>query len=150
MNRLRNLPIQCNIGRGLGCPCFVGSKYSQQRDLYMVLEQNYQRMFDRVAHMPEFHRKDFTVVSQPFGKNATVFRDSKTADISIMAVDCIHFSQKGHAVVANALWNNMMQSESQKVIGLKPLYQEFECPTDDNPYLRTYYNSQEDTTARIW
>lgn len=150
MDRLRNLPMPCSIGRTMACSCFEGTKFSQQRDLYIALEQNYQRIFGRVARLPEFHRKDFTVVHQPFGLNASVFRDSRTADISIMAIDCIHFSQKGHAVLANALWNNMMQPESQKAIGLKPLYQEFECPTEDNPYLRTYYNSEEDTTVRTW
>lgn len=141
MDVFPSLPAYCNIGRLIQCACMEGQLYSQHKKLYMMLEQEYRRIFQRVARRPEFHRDDFTVVFQPFGVNATVFIHDRKPDISIMAVDCLHLSQKGEAVLANALWNNMMQSDGKKSIGLKPLYEEFECPTEQNPYIKTYFNS---------
>lgn len=142
MDGLNDIPYGCQVGRLIECSCFEGHLFTQKRDLYIAMERNYRPIFQRVAHRAEFHRKDFTVVFQPFGLNATVFINNQVPDISIMAFDCIHFSQKGSAVAANALWNNMMQSEPNKTMGFKRLFEEFECPTDDNPYLRTYFNSE--------
>lgn len=144
------LPLPCRIGRALLCSCLEGSSFTQSRDLYLALEQNYKEIIQRIAHRAEFQRDDFTVVFQPFGMNATVFIDNLIPDISIIAYDCIHFSQKGHAVAANALWNNMMQSEPNKAIGFKPLLDQFECPTKNNPYLRTYFNSLHENPIRTW
>lgn len=141
MDGFKNLPFTCYIGRIFQCGCLEGQLYSQHKKLYMLLEQEYRRIFQRVAQRPEFHRNDFTVIFQPFGVNATVFIHDRKPDISIMAVDCLHLSQKGQAVFANALWNNMMQPNGKKSIGLKPLYEEFECPTEQNPYINTYFNS---------
>lgn len=143
-----NLPLPCKIGRMLLCPCFEAPNYSQLRNLYSVLEQNNHRIFDRVAHRPEFHTKDFTVVFQPFGINATVFTNNRVPDISIMAYDCVHLSQKGHALAANALWHNMIHEETEKEMGFSKLFQ-FECLNEKNPYLRTYLNSQLQP-IRIW
>lgn len=152
LDRLKNLPGLCDFGRKFECTCMEGPAYSQHRNLYFALERNYKRIFERVTHLDEFHTKDFTVVFQPFGLNATVFLDDGRADISIMAADCIHWSQKGHAVAANALWNNMMQPPLQKQYGFRPLFREFECPSETNPFLRTYWNSQlpQSAPVRIW
>lgn len=143
MDVILNLPIPCRIGRTMFCSCLEGLRFAQARDLYIAMEQNYKRMLNRIAHRAEFQRDDFTVVFQPFGLNASVFIDERKPDISIMAYDCINLSQVGHAVAANALWNNMMQIEPQKTRGLRSLFKEFECPTEQNPYLRTYFNSFE-------
>lgn len=141
MDRIPNLPFYCHMGRLIQCACMEGHLYSQHKKLYISLEQEYRQIFQRVARRSEFHRNDFTVVFQPFGVNATVFMRDNKPDINIMAVDCLHLSQKGQAMMANALWNNMMQSEGKKSIGLKPLYEEFECPTEQDPYIKTYFNS---------
>lgn len=105
------------------------------------MERNFVKIMERVSHMPEFHTDDFTVVYQPFFKEASVFLDgSKSADMQIVSVDCIHLSQKGHAVAANGLWNNMLQGVGRKSLGLKKLFGEFECPTTQRPFLATYFN----------
>lgn len=99
---------------------------------------------ERVSQMPEFHTDDFTVVYQPFFRDASVFAwDGKQMkeDMSIMSVDCIHLSQKGHAVAANGIWNNMMEPVGGKSLGLKALFRDFKCPTPQQPYIFTYYNS---------
>lgn len=142
LDGLFNLPIPCQIGRVLKCGCLESQLFSKYRSLFIILEQYYRQIFRRVAHRPEFHLKnDFTVIFQPFSVNATVFIDDRLPDLGILATDCIHLSQKGHAVMANGLWNNMMQPEGKKSIGLRPLFEEFECPTEDNPFIKTYFNS---------
>lgn len=147
MDRL-NVPFQCKVSRMFLCPCFEAPNHSQLRKVYAILQQNFNRMIERVAHRPEFHTNDFTVVYQPFGVNASVLVNNRMPDISIMAYDCIHFSQKGHAVAANALWNNMMQDEMDKTTSFTKLFQ-FECPDETSPYLKTYVNSQQ-PPVRIW
>lgn len=98
---------------------------------------------ERVSYMPEFHTQEFTVVYQPFFRDATVYlgKDRKP-DMSVMSVDCIHLSQKGHAIAANGLWNNMMEPTFDKSLGFKHLFEEFKCPSVQEPYLYTYFNSQ--------
>lgn len=58
-----------------------------------------------------------------------------------MSVDCIHLSQKGHAIAANGLWNNMLERKGRKSLKLKTLHKEFKCPSASQPYLLTYFNS---------
>lgn len=142
MDRVQ-VPWQCHLSRPIECSCLFGPAYSNARNLYRRLERKFVKIMERVSYRDEFHTKDFTVVYQPFFKDASVFLDhSKKPDMTIMSVDCIHLSQKGHAVAGNGLWNNMLQSTGSKTLGLKPLFREFLCPTEENPYLRTYFNSQ--------
>lgn len=149
LDHLSNLPIPCQIGRMLKCGCLESRLFSKYRGLFVIVERYYREIFHRIARRPEFHVKpDFTVVFQPFGVNATVFVDNRLPDLGIMATDCVHLSQKGHAVMANALWNNMMQPDGKKTIGLKPLFEEFECPTEESPYIKTYFNSQPESEIK--
>lgn len=141
MDNFQNLPTVCYMGRLIQCSCLQGNLFTAHRRLYRMLELEYRTIFQRVARRPEFHRKDFTVVFQPFGVDATVFVRDRWPDISIMGSDCLHISQKGHAVMANGLWNNMMQPDGQKTVKFRPLYEEFICPTEQNPYINTYFNS---------
>ncbi|XP_058461606.1 phospholipase B1, membrane-associated-like [Malaya genurostris] len=136
------LPFSCQLTRPIECSCLFGPKYSNRRDLFRRLERKFVAIMERVSHVPEFHSEDFTVVYQPFFKEASVFyrRDGKS-DMTIMSIDCVHLSQKGHAVSANGLWNNMMEPPGGKSLGFRELFEQFKCPTAQNPYIRTYYNS---------
>uniref|UniRef100_A0A182XC46 SGNH hydrolase-type esterase domain-containing protein n=1 Tax=Anopheles quadriannulatus TaxID=34691 RepID=A0A182XC46_ANOQN len=135
-------PLTCQFVRPIECSCLYGPKYSGNRNLYRQLERRFVKIMERVSHRPEFHSDDFTVVYQPFYRDASIFhrRDGKP-DLSIMAIDCVHLSQKGHAVSANGLWNNMLEPTRHKTTVLKQLFEEFRCPTPENPYIKTYYNS---------
>jgi hypothetical protein len=98
---------------------------------------------ERVSFLPELHTNDFTVVYQPFFKDASVFyQNDNKADLTLMAIDCVHLSQKGHAVSANGLWNNMMEPVGKKSRGFKHLFTTFKCPSRQNPYIFTNYNSR--------
>ncbi|OXB65779.1 hypothetical protein ASZ78_008846 [Callipepla squamata] len=89
-------------------------------------------------------REDFAVVLQPFFRNTIVPLDSNgKPDLSFFAADCFHFSEKGHAEMAIALWNNMMEP-----VGEKQTYNNFtydrsklKCPNTEKPFLSTLRNS---------
>lgn len=93
-------------------------------------------------------RDDFTVVLQPFMKlfNAPddpIRRFSEVIDISYITHDCFHFSQKGHALAANMLWNNLLEPIGRKTTTkLSGILDEFKCPTSSNPYFFTWKNSK--------
>uniref|UniRef100_A0A8D2IRR7 Phospholipase B1, membrane-associated n=1 Tax=Varanus komodoensis TaxID=61221 RepID=A0A8D2IRR7_VARKO len=60
-------------------------------------------------------REDFAVVVQPFFRNTIMPLDSDgKPDLSFFAVDCFHFSDRGHAEMAMALWNNMLEPVGHK------------------------------------
>ena len=63
-------------------------------------------------------------------------------DYSFFAPDCLHPSQKLHALMARALWNNMLSPSGRKATSWSsepPLL----CPSVDQPYLKTRLNSQQ-------
>lgn len=88
------------------------------------------------------NRDDFTVVLQPFFSETPVpLKENGSADKSYFALDCFHFSQKGHAVGAKYLWNNMFEPLGKKTdhidwYNMEPLM----CPADF-PYFATSKNS---------
>lgn len=137
-----NTPISCYLSRPIECSCLFGQKFSSKRELYRQLERKFVRIMERVSFMPEFHNDNFTVVWQPFFKDASIFyQNDRNPDLTILAIDCLHLSQKGHAVSANGIWNNMMEPVGKKSHGLNHLFKVFKCPSDRNPYIFTNYNS---------
>ncbi|XP_043268853.1 phospholipase B1, membrane-associated-like [Venturia canescens] len=91
--------------------------------------------------------KDFTVVFQPFTKlfNAPNSdpRQASPMDSSLVTYDCFHFSQRGHALGANLLWNNMLEPVGNKTdTGLPEIMERMLCPTDSSPYIFTNVNSR--------
>uniref|UniRef100_A0A4W5S0M9 Uncharacterized protein n=1 Tax=Hucho hucho TaxID=62062 RepID=A0A4W5S0M9_9TELE len=63
-------------------------------------------------------REDFTVVIQPYFRNA--FVPFIGPDLSFFSVDCFHVSERAHAEMAIALWNNMLEP-----VGRKQVYNNF-------------------------
>uniref|UniRef100_A0A3B3WJ40 Phospholipase B1, membrane-associated-like n=1 Tax=Poecilia mexicana TaxID=48701 RepID=A0A3B3WJ40_9TELE len=78
-------------------------------------------------------REDFAVVLQPFFRNSIVPLDADgVPDTTYFSQDCFHFSERGHADMAAALWNNMLEP-----VGKKQTYNNFtnarnilKCPTE--------------------
>ncbi|XP_055703995.1 phospholipase B1, membrane-associated-like isoform X1 [Phlebotomus papatasi] len=141
MDRVQT-PFSCSLTRPIECSCLFGPSYSRDRKLFRSLERKFVKIMERVSFLAELHTKDFTVVYQPFFKDASVFyRGSKQSDMNLMSIDCVHLSQKGHAVSANGLWNNMMEPVGQKSSGFTPLFQDFKCPTTQKPFIFTNANS---------
>lgn len=135
-------PLTCYLSRPVECSCIFGQKFSANREHFRQLERRFVQIMERVSFMSELHTDDFTVVYQPFFKDASVFyRNDIKPDLSIMAIDCVHLSQKGHAVSANGIWNNMLEAIGKKSKGLGHLFKKFNCPSHRNPYIYTNYNS---------
>ncbi|CAG9135501.1 unnamed protein product [Plutella xylostella] len=62
---------------------------------------------------------------------------------SYITHDCFHFSQKGHALAANLLWNNLLEPVGNKSDNSPPvLLRSFNCPSEDAPYLFTAANTK--------
>lgn len=145
-----DVPWTCQLARPIECSCLYGPAYSAQRLLYRRMERRFVRIMEQVSRRSEFHTDDFTVVYQPFFREASVYLDrgdqagvsatNAQLDMRIMSIDCIHLSQRGHAVSANGLWNNMLQASGRKRLGLQKLFAHFECPTAERPFLSTYFN----------
>lgn len=64
-----------------------------------------------------------------------------STDLTYLSKDCFHLSQKGHATIANALWNSMLTAPSQRLRNFQVEFQEFKCPTPKKPFLATIKNS---------
>ncbi|NXA32692.1 PLB1 Phospholipase, partial [Eudromia elegans] len=97
-------------------------------------------------------REDFAVVMQPFFRNTFMPLDSNgKPDLSFFSTDCFHFSERGYAEMAGALWNNMLEP-----VGEKQSYNNFthdrsklKCPTPEKPFLFTVRNSGLGNAASI-
>uniref|UniRef100_A0A3Q3JW94 Uncharacterized protein n=1 Tax=Monopterus albus TaxID=43700 RepID=A0A3Q3JW94_MONAL len=77
-------------------------------------------------------REDFAVVVQPFFKNSILPLNEGRPDTTYFTEDCFHFTERGHADMATALWNNMLEP-----VGKKQTYNNFtnarnniKCPTE--------------------
>ena len=95
---------------------------------------------DALTHKPKYESHHFAVVAQPFLVNGHIPKNSEgTADISVLAADCFHFSAGLHSVLGINLWNSMLTPVSQKATSFSatptPL-----CPTASAPYICTNSN----------
>ncbi|XP_073985770.1 phospholipase B1, membrane-associated-like [Rhodnius prolixus] len=138
--------LVCRMLHMLFCSCFHRSGDVMSNIISMT--RQYQDQEQVLISSGRYNRKDdFTVVIQPFmtffnaPSNATD-RYKEVIDISYITHDCFHFSQKGHALAANLLWNNLLEpvgAKSRRSIDYP--FQKVYCPTTKNPYLFTYNNS---------
>ncbi|ENN79334.1 hypothetical protein YQE_04243, partial [Dendroctonus ponderosae] len=139
--------MMCHLFHRLFCACF--HEGGNEMDVITTLTREYQRAEEELVLSGRYDkREDFTVVIQPFIKlfNAPtdpMRRFSEVIDISYITHDCFHFSQKGHALGANMLWNNLLQPvglKSQKKLNY--VLEKFECPKLNAPYLFTNKNTR--------
>uniref|UniRef100_A0A2D4JY02 Phospholipase B1, membrane-associated n=2 Tax=Micrurus paraensis TaxID=1970185 RepID=A0A2D4JY02_9SAUR len=129
------------------CPCFLNSwKNSSDLQEMEIINRDFQIKSAMLFNGGRYdQREDFAIVAQPFFRNTFLPLDSDgKPDLSFFAVDCFHFSERAHAEMAVALWNNMLEP-----VGYKQPYKHFtkeklklKCPTSEYPYLFTTRNSQ--------
>ncbi|XP_049820402.1 phospholipase B1, membrane-associated isoform X2 [Aethina tumida] len=137
-----NRPVQCYLNQLLVCPCLIGERFKKFRPDFIELMTKWQNIELEVADLEEFDTDTFTVAVQPFTRNMGFPKtpDNMT-DYTFLSEDCFHFSQKGNAMIANSLWNNLLQPVGRKQITETRLFDYFICPTEENPYIFTKRNS---------
>ncbi|XP_047243288.1 phospholipase B1, membrane-associated-like isoform X3 [Girardinichthys multiradiatus] len=89
-------------------------------------------------------KEDFAVVLQPFFHYSFLPQTGVgEIDTSFFSVDCFHMSERAHAEMAIALWNNMLEP-----VGRKQDYNNFthdrskiQCPSEASPFIFTKLNS---------
>ncbi|KAJ8939582.1 hypothetical protein NQ314_011079 [Rhamnusium bicolor] len=148
--------MMCRLLHGLFCGCF--HRGGNEMEIITRLTKEYQKAEEELVMSGRYDKKeDFTVVLQPFMKlfNAPIdpaHRYNEVIDISYITHDCFHFSQKGHALGANLLWNNLLQPVGRKSKRkLNYIMENFECPKLNSPYLFTNKNSKTFlATGRQW
>ncbi|KAM9297857.1 phospholipase B1, membrane-associated [Morus bassanus] len=128
------------------CPCFLNpEENSSELQEIKRVNRDFQAEALQLVNSGRYEeREDFAVVMQPFFRNTLLPPDSNgKPDLSFFAADCFHFSLRGYAEMAMALWNNMLEP-----VGEKQTYNNFthdrsklKCPNPEKPFLSTLRNS---------
>ncbi|XP_015283454.1 PREDICTED: phospholipase B1, membrane-associated [Gekko japonicus] len=128
------------------CPCFLNPQANpfELQEMQRVNRDFQERSTMMINGGRYDKREDFAIVVQPFLRNTNMplDRDGKP-DLSFFAVDCFHFSARGYASMATALWNNMLEPVGQKRSYNNFTYERstLTCPTSEHPFLFTSKNS---------
>ncbi|XP_046392600.1 phospholipase B1, membrane-associated-like [Ischnura elegans] len=146
----------CEILRPVTCPCLlVIPDLEDNIAKISAVVREYQKKEEELASDDRYKNKeDFTVVWQPFflstnapltrgAPETRVFSKVFTPTLPILTADCFHLNQRGSALVARILWNNMLEPVGNKTMTLEDIFfQGIKCPTKKNPYLFTEKNSE--------
>ncbi|KAJ6666858.1 hypothetical protein lerEdw1_018860 [Lerista edwardsae] len=127
------------------CPCVLDpDDNSTEIEMLESFNRRYQEETHRLVNSGRYDtREDFTVVVQPLVEDISMpLTQDGLPDRSFFAPDCFHFQQKTHSQAARALWNNMLEPLGNKT-NSQVLEEEItlNCPTQEQPYLMTYRNS---------
>jgi len=146
---LLDKPVQCYPLHWYLCPCLFDPKFStklSKPQMKRVLSSYMYELKTLIATGRYDTSSDFTVVIQPSLVNGLLPRhfnelyNRKLPDLSFLAPDCFHFSQKLHALVGRSLWNNLLQPVGSKTTNWKKEVP-FLCPSKTSPFLATSQNS---------
>ncbi|XP_063775485.1 phospholipase B1, membrane-associated-like [Pseudophryne corroboree] len=136
--------IGCSLLKPNLCPCFINPRDGSP-ELNEIKRFNRDLQIQVTALAEKYQgREDFAVVAQPFFKNTVVPVDHLgEPDVSFFSADCFHFSERGHAEMAIALWNNMLEpaGEKQNHNNFTHDRHKLKCPSNDHPFLFTLKNS---------
>ncbi|XP_051684705.2 phospholipase B1, membrane-associated isoform X2 [Oryctolagus cuniculus] len=128
------------------CTCFKYSQSSVEMQELKKVNWNLQSGLSRLSYSHQYvQREDFAVVVQPFFQNTLVPLNGRgDTDLTFFSDDCFHFSERGHAEMAIALWNNMLEPVGHKTTSNNFTYSrtKLKCPSPDSPYLYTLRNSR--------
>ncbi|XP_028294223.1 phospholipase B1, membrane-associated-like isoform X2 [Gouania willdenowi] len=152
LRRIQRDSLGCSVLQKYVCPCFLlGGEDSPELAEVKRINREYQVETEKLVYGGRYdHKEDFAVVVQPFLKNTVVpLNADGRPDTTYFSEDCFHFSERGHADMAAALWNNMLEA-----VGNKQTYNNFtntrnniKCPTEEHPYIFTKMNSLPVTTT---
>ncbi|XP_058254299.1 phospholipase B1, membrane-associated isoform X2 [Hemibagrus wyckioides] len=136
----------CTILQPTLCPCFLRPEENSAELFEMKrINRQMQTETERLVFGGRYEsREDFALVLQPFFQSTVVpMGEDRQPDLSFFSVDCFHFTERGHAEIAIALWNNMLEP-----VGSKQTYNNFthdrskiHCPSETHPFIFTRVNS---------
>lgn len=142
--------LGCKLGEKHLCPCMFGRKRWKIRHMRRWVSHYHEALVRLVRSGRYDQREDFTVVLQPFNMHSRLpllpDRAPHEADHSFLSPDCVHLSQRGHAVMARALWNNMVQPISHKALSWRSMDTQLLCPSREHPFFTTNRNP----TGSVW
>ncbi|KAG8233167.1 hypothetical protein J437_LFUL012592 [Ladona fulva] len=148
--------IFCDIFRRLACSCLYKSPLLEEGVVQVASQARKFQIAEKELVFSGLYdgREDFTVEWQPFfhvmnapenyGESEQE-RLSKlfSSDIPIWTPECFHFNQRGLAIAAIHLWNNMLEPVGNKTVDMDDyMVNEYRCPTEENPYFFTKKNSE--------
>lgn len=146
LRRIKRDSLGCSVLQKFVCSCFLlpGDDSPELAEIKRI-NRDLQVETEKLVYGGRYDgREDFAVVVQPFFKNTIVpLNADGRPDTTYFSEDCFHFSERGHADMAVALWNNMLEP-----VGKKQTYNNFtnakdniKCPTEEHPYIFTKVNS---------
>ncbi|KAM8716620.1 hypothetical protein ACLKA7_003492 [Drosophila subpalustris] len=135
LHLISKMPADCTTRASFFCNCH--DKYKEDR--FYNVAKRFLDMQKSVASLPEFQREDFAVVTHGILRNlSTLWSRNGILDKRLMANDCVHYSQLGHAVLAKLLWNNMLnQTDFTLTEAWRHPFKHFLCPNAERQFLRT-------------
>ncbi|XP_043118248.1 phospholipase B1, membrane-associated [Puntigrus tetrazona] len=145
LRRIKRNTLGCSLLQENMCPCFLEPREnSPEMNEMNKVNRDLQTETERLVYGGRYDgRQDFAVVLQPFFKNSVVpVVEDGTPDLTFFSVDCFHFSERGHAEMAIALWNNMLEPVDSKQTYNNFTYDrsKIRCPTKEHPYIFTRIN----------
>ncbi|KTF88291.1 hypothetical protein cypCar_00012681 [Cyprinus carpio] len=146
LRMIKRNTLGCSLLQENVCPCFLEPREnSPEMNEMKKVNRDLQMETERLVYGGRYDgRQDFAVVLQPFLKNTVVpVVEDGTPDLTFFSVDCFHFSERGHAAVAVALWNNMLEPVDRKQTYNNFAYDrsDIHCPTKEHPFIFTRINS---------
>ncbi|XP_060790814.1 phospholipase B1, membrane-associated [Neoarius graeffei] len=146
LRKIKSNTTECTILQPTLCACFLRpEENSEELDEMKRINRQIQTETAQLVFGGRYEgREDFAVVLQPFFRSTVLpMGEDRQPDLSFFSVDCFHFTERGHAEMAIALWNNMLEP-----VGSKQTYNNFThdrskilCPSEDHPFIFTQVNS---------
>ncbi|KAE8750863.1 hypothetical protein FOCC_FOCC002291 [Frankliniella occidentalis] len=142
LTTMKNTSPFCELLRRFACSCLYGEPTKPIRGRMRKIIERYIQVEWEMGDDPEFQTDDFALVVQPYTYKLNFpMKNENATDFSYLAPDCFHFSQRGYARAANAVWNNMLEPVGRKSTDWTDIFERFLCPTEEHPYLYTRGNS---------
>ncbi|KAM4867303.1 phospholipase B1, membrane-associated [Thomomys bottae] len=138
---------KCAIPLAVQSNCSCLQHFQNSLAMQELKEVNWklQRGISRFSYLSQYmQREDFAVVVQPFFRNTLVpLNERGGMDLTFFSEDCVHFSERGHAEMAIALWNNMLEPVGHKTTSNNFTHSraKLKCPSSDSPFFYTLRNS---------
>ncbi|XP_076023366.1 phospholipase B1, membrane-associated-like [Genypterus blacodes] len=149
IERLRTVKkntLGCGLLQRVKCPCVVNiEENSPEIEEIKRINHEYQTEIQHLISGNRYDGKeDFAVVLQPFLRTSFIpYIGEGEADVSFFSLDCFHISERAHAEMAIALWNNMLEPAGRKQAYNNFTYDrsKIHCPSEANPFIFTKINS---------